>query len=82
MKTGDYAGFAVERRKKEPLMGDTGDEVQELDAALGKRFLVIEIDDESGDVEWEDDGFAPWEILGIAETLRADALEALRDDDD
>lgn len=57
------------------------DEVDALETKLGKRVLAVVVDDETGDIEWEDEGFAPWEVLGIAETLRADALTALQEDD-
>lgn len=51
-----------------------------LDDQLNKRFLVIEVDDESGEIYIDtSDGFSTIEMLGIAEFLK---VEALTEEDD
>lgn len=61
-------------------MTEPNEDLQELDAEIGKRFLVIEVNDDG--IEWDDEAFAPAEILWIAEVLRADALEYAKPDED
>jgi hypothetical protein len=62
-----------------------GDEIDKLDQQIGKRHLVIAIDDNTGEIELDTDGFASWEVVGIAAFLMhlgEDQLEAAEDEED
>jgi hypothetical protein len=55
----------------------------DLEQLVKKRFLVIEVDDETGELTVSDDGgITGWEQVGIAAWLDATARDYLTEDDD
>lgn len=55
---------------------------EELDSKIGKRFLVLEVDDATGDVECDTTGFAGWELVGLSHWLEVLGEDSLKDPDD
>lgn len=58
------------------------DNEADLDQKIGKRYLVIEVEDETGHAEVDFGGFAAWEAVGLAAFLEQAAHELLQEEDE
>jgi hypothetical protein len=58
------------------------EDIDALEERLGRRVLSITIDDETGQLELDAEGFAPWEVCGVAGWLEMVAHEGLMNEDD
>lgn len=61
-------------------MADEPD-IEDLERSLSRRVVSITVDDETGQLELDDDGFTSWELVGIAGWLEMVAHDQLMDDD-
>lgn len=62
-----------------PMSDDETEAVAELDAELAQRTLIVKIDDAEGELEFDYEGIAPWELAGIASQLATIADEEMAD---
>lgn len=57
--------------------GESDQSLEQLDRSLGQRHLVVTVHDQSGQIELDPGGLAPWEIVGVAGWLELVAHEEL-----
>lgn len=62
-------------------MAEPKDDLAAREKELDKRFFVVEIDTETGELDWDDVNFAPWELIGIAAAIDRYARDLIGEDD-